>query len=324
MRFVPCVVLVVSKLVATACGADLFWNDDAGIHRLRGAAHVPPAVLFETFQTRGIAVDPAHDRLWWSDVLPLGSPLPGGVIRTGSIRRGPITNVVTHLTEPAGIALDSRGGRVYWSDLGDATHPSAIYSANLDGSDVQQLISGPSLSEIAGIALDLSHDKLYFTYVNPLVDSLLPGGIGRTDLDGSNLEPIVGGLGKPIGIAVDPAGGGIYWADARSLSPAGGSGVIQAAELDGDNVRTILGGLNVPYGAALDLAHQNVYWTDRETGKIQLTAMSGVLPFFQDAIRGLSAPTAIAIVPEPAGVAQMLLAISTIIAFWALARRLVF
>ena len=304
MRIIRLVAIVVAALgsAPAARGADLFWNDDAGIHRIRDSGPVGPHVLFETFETRGIAVDPANDRLWWSDVLPLGSPL-----RTGSMQGGAITDVVTRLTAPAGIALDSRRGRVFWSDLGDANHPSAIYSANLDGSDVQQLIKGPSLSDIAGIALDRTHDKLYFTFVNPLIDGLLAGGIARADLDGSNLEPIVGGLGKPLGIAVDAPGGGIYWADALSISPAGGNSAIQAADLDGQNPRTILGGLDVPNGVALDLTEQNVYWTDMGTGKIQLTVMSGSLPFFQDVV------TAIAIVPEPAGVTQMLLAASSIV-----------
>ena len=70
--------------VPSARGLDLFWNDDAGIHRSSGSGPVIPPVLFETFETRGIAADPASDRLWWSDVLPIGAPLPGG----GSPSRG--------------------------------------------------------------------------------------------------------------------------------------------------------------------------------------------------------------------------------------------
>lgn len=227
--------------------------------------------------------------------------MPGGVIRTRSTKGGAITDVVTHLTSPAGVALDARRGRIYWSDLGDANNASAIFSANVDGSDVQKLVSGVFISDIAGIALDPIHDKLYFTYINPLLDSLLTGGIARADLDGSNLEHIVGGQGKPVGIAVDPAGDGIYWADAMSFGPAGGGGAINAADLEGHNQRTILGGLNKPYGVALDLADQHVYWTDMGAGKIQRTVMSGMLPFFQDVLTGLTSPTAIVIVPTQPG-----------------------
>jgi hypothetical protein len=275
--------------------AELFWNDDDGIHRLVPDGPTRPALLFDTFETRGIAVDAPHDRLWWTDVLPLGSPLPGGVIRKASARGGPLEDVVRQLVAPAGVALDPRGGRIYWTDLGDANNPSAVFSAFADGSDARRIITDQWLAEIAGIAVDVPHRKLYFSYVNPLIDSLYPGGIARANLDGSNVEPIVGGLGKPIGVAVDPAGDGVYWADARKLSPAGGAGYIQAADLDGQHQRTILGGLDAPYGVALDLLRRDIYWTDAGAGKIQRTVMSGILPYFQDVVDGLHNPTAIAI-----------------------------
>ena len=116
--------------------------------------------------------------------MPLGSPLPGGVIRTGSTKGGDATDVVTHLTSPAGVTLNAGRDRIYWSDLGDSENASAIFSAKVDGSDVKTLVSEAFISEIAGIALDPIHDKLYFTYINPLLDSLLAGGIARADLDG--------------------------------------------------------------------------------------------------------------------------------------------
>ena len=323
MRIFHSIIVIVLALgsASSSSGLGLFWNDDRGIHRYLSSDPLGSPALFETFETRGMAVDPTNARLWWSDILPLGSPLPGGVIRTGSTKGGAITDVVTHLASPAGVALDARRGRIYWSDLGDVNNASAIFSANLDGSDVQKLVSGVFISDIAGIALDPIHDKLYFTYINPLIDSLLTGGIARADLDGSNLELIVGGQGKPIGIAVDAAGGGIYWADAMSISPAGGGGAIKAADLDGHNQRTILGGLNEPYGVALDLAEQNVYWTDMGTGKIQRTVMSGILPFFQDVLTGLTSPTAIVIVPEPTGITHSLLAAGGIAVAWCARRR---
>jgi DNA-binding beta-propeller fold protein YncE len=280
----------------TASAAELFWNDSTGIHRLNSDQPAGADAIFDTFEARGLAVDPSAQRLWWSDVLPLGAPIPGGVIRTGSATGGRSDNIVgPGLPAPAGVAVDVRRGKVYWTDLGDASSSSAVFSANLDGSDPQRIVSGPSFSEIAGIAIDPLRDKLYFTYINPLIDAVHTGGIARADLDGGNIEPLVGGLGKPIGIAVDPYGGQIYWADARELSAGGGDGRIQATDLDGQHIATILGGLDVPYGVALDLDERYVYWTDMGTGKIQRTGMPGVLPFFQDVVTGLKDPTALAI-----------------------------
>ena len=230
MRILFCVAVAALVAVPRALAVELFWNDDVGIHRVRPGDPVGLA-LFETFETRGIAVDVAGNRLLWSDILPLGAPLPGGVIRSGGPHGGEITNVVRDLTSPAGVALDSDRGKIYWTDLGDIEHPSAVFSSNLDGADAKQLISGQWLSEITGIAVDSQHASLYFTYVNPLLDSLYNGGIARADLDGSNVEAIVDGLVKPLGIAIDSQGGNIYWAHARGL---GGEldGAIEAADLD--------------------------------------------------------------------------------------------
>jgi len=303
MRVFHSIIVIVLALgsASSSSGLGLYWNDDRGIHRCLSSDPLGSPALYETFETRGMVVDPANAQLWWSDILPLGSPLPGGVIRTGSTQGGAITDVVTHLTSPAGVAVDARRGRIFWSDLGDVSNASAIFSANLDGSDVQKLVSSMFISDIAGLALDPIHDKLYFTYINPLIDGLLAGGIARAELDGTNLELIVGGQGKPIGITVDAAGGGIYWADAMSISPAGGNSAIKAADLDGQNQRIILGGLNVPYGVALDLAEQKVYWTDMGTGKVQRTVMSGILPYVEDVLTGLTSPTAIVFVPTLPG-----------------------
>jgi hypothetical protein len=279
--------------------AELFWNDAAGIHGgdLQGAER--PKLLYETFETRGLAVSEATDRLMWSDVLPLGALGPAGVIRSGSTQGGDVASVVSYLPQPAGVAIDDRHGKIYWTDLGDANNPSTVYAANLDGSEAKPLIRAAWLSDIAGIALDDMHDQLYFSYVNPLIDAIYTGGIARADLDGGNLAPVVGGLGEPIGVAVDPTGGNLFWADAWKPSMIGGlgegNGRIETATLEGKNQRTILGGLDSPYGVALDIGGGDVYWTNAGAGSIQRTSMSGALPYVEDVVTGLKDPTALAI-----------------------------
>ena len=304
-------------LVPQGLALELFWNDVEGIHRLR-SGDPTIAHLFQTFETRGIVVDGTKDRLLWSDILPLGGPLPGGVIRSASIHGGEITDVARHLTSPAGIALEPNSGKIYWTDLGDAAESSAVFSANTDGSDMQELISAEWLSEIEGIAIDSQRKHLFFTYVNPLLDGLFNGGIARAGLDGSNVEPIISGLLKPIGIALDSQSETIFWADAQGLG-GGLEGVINAADFDGQQRRTLLGGLDKPFGVALDLDARDIYWTDVASGRIQRTEMSGILPFFEDVVSGLDSLTAIAIVPEP-GVGTMAM-IGTLVVAWAIRRR---
>lgn len=282
----------------------LFWNSRGGIQRWIPQSGAPPQPLFGTFDNRGLAADRAGRRLVWSDNLPLGGPLPGGFVRTGLLRDGSIDNVASFQPAPAAVAFDAPRGRVYWSDTGNGLTPGGIFSANLDGSDRRTVVSEPWVAEVAGLALDADAGQLYFSYQNPLIDSLYTGGIARVSLDDGQLEPLVSGLAKPTGVAVASGKeGGLFWADAgfestRGFAP-GGDGSLQVADLDGQNVRTILGGLADPSGVALDPGQGLVYWSDAGTGKIQRTVMSGMLPYFEDVVSGLAGLTSLALAWTP-------------------------
>jgi hypothetical protein len=58
---------------------------------------------------------------------------------------GPIQILVSGLHEGIGIALDVRGGRMFFTDLG-----GNLYAARLDGSEMKLLQSG--LGSLTGIA----------------------------------------------------------------------------------------------------------------------------------------------------------------------------
>ncbi len=146
--------------------------------------------------------------------------------------------------------------KMYWSDRGSNT----IRRANLDGSDVQTLVSG--LSEIRGMALDLQHHMLYWADNGS-------NKIQRSLLDGSHVEDLVTqGLGFPAGIALDIAADKMYWADASTRK-------IQRANLDGTQVEDLVTGLGSPYFVTLDLQHSHLYWTDYGTDKIQRADLDG-------------------------------------------------
>ncbi|MCA9263162.1 MAG: PEP-CTERM sorting domain-containing protein [Planctomycetales bacterium] len=291
-------VVVFGLLTSRVEAIELVWSDQGGIHRFDTMGSAGAQQLFEAFDSRGVAFDAARGRLIWSDNLPLGAPLPGGVIRSGRLTGGAAEDLVNQLTFPADVAFDERRQRIIWTDLGDGAASSSIFASNADGSDARQRIRGDYLSEIQGVAIDQLHNKLYFSYVNPLIDSIFNGAIACADLkDLSNAEAVVGGLARPQGVAVNPETEELFWAEA-GLSEKGEDGSIMAARI-GESPRLLLGGLSEPDGITLDLANQDVYWTDRATGKIQRTGMSGALPFFQDVVTGLPSPTAITIVPEP-------------------------
>jgi hypothetical protein len=96
--------------------------------------------------------------------------------------------LLTGLPEPFGVALDTSGGKLYWTDLqGD------IRRANLDGTGQQTLVTGQNGN--AGIALDVAGGKMYWADQNT-------GAIRRANLDGSGQQTLVTGLNDPVGIAL--------------------------------------------------------------------------------------------------------------------------
>ena len=190
--------------------------------------------------------------------------------------------------------------KLYWSDWGT----DKIQRADLDGSNVEDLISGAGLDGPNGLSLDPAGGKIYW------VDAGTKK-VQRANLDGSGIEDLVTGQDLPFDLDLDVSGGKMYWtnsfpakirranldgsgaedlvtltiAGALALDVAGGKmywtdrgteGKIQRADLSGSNVEDLVtSGLTGPSGLALDIAGGKIYWTDRGTDKIQRADLSG-------------------------------------------------
>ena len=216
--------------------------------------------------------------------------------------------------QPAGAA------KLYWSDWGT----DKIQRADLDGSNVEDLVSGAGLNGPDGLSLDPAGGKIYWADAGT-------NKIQRANLDGSGVEDLVTGLGIPYGLGLDVAGGKIYWTNrqtgkiqranldgsgaedlvtsgltfpgALALDVAGGkmywtnpgATKIQRADLSGSNVEDLVtSGLRSPTGLALDVAGGKMYWTDRGSDKIQRADLSG--SNVQDLVTsGLSSPNGLAL-----------------------------
>ena len=180
-------------------------------------------------------------------------------LRVGGFTSGNYTlfvQSVQNLDAPVDPVTVARPTKIYWTgwDTGK------IQRANLDGSNVEDLVTGLHL--VVTLALDMASGKMYWI-------DLGPAKIQRANLDGSNVEDLVTGLESPIGLALDIAGGKMYWTD-RDL------GKIQRANLDGSNVEDLITtGILHPLGLALDIAGGKMYWTDLLTGKIQRANLDG-------------------------------------------------
>ena len=70
------------------------------------------------------------------------------------------------------------GQKMYWAEI----QSDSIKRANLDGSNVEELVSG--LADPLGIALDAAAGKMYWTDTGF-------GSITRANLDGSDVEDLV-------------------------------------------------------------------------------------------------------------------------------------
>ena len=151
--------------------------------------------------------------------------------------------------------------QMYWTSPVDGV----IYRANLDGTNVEPLVSG--LDVPVDLALDVAGGQMYWT--SPGQD-IGQGIIYRAALDGSNIETLVTGLEEPGGLALDVAGGQMYWTD-------GFEHIIYRADLDGTNVEPLVSDQEPVGGLALDVAGGQIYWTafDWETFGIYRADLDG-------------------------------------------------
>jgi len=182
----------------------------------------------------------AAAKMYWAD---------GQSIQRADLDGARQETLVDKLSSAYGVALDVDAGKVYWTRNEADERVAAVRRANLDGSAVEDLIvklPGPT----TGIALDLKAGKMYWGFVDPRIDGLLAGFILRSNLDGSDMQTVTGGLHSPCGIALDTEAGKLYWTD---RSPLPGAGTIWRADLDGSNREPLVPGQLSPGAIALDL-----------------------------------------------------------------------
>ena len=105
----------------------------------------------------------------------------------------------TDVTEPDTLEVDTKNGKVYWTNMGVgaffeesiAPNDGSISRANLDGSNVEIVVPTGITTTPKQIALDVDNGKMYWAdrgdvgkqYVNPKVM--------RANLDGTNVETII-------------------------------------------------------------------------------------------------------------------------------------
>ncbi len=207
----------------------------------------------------GIAIDSTEGKVYWVDHAR------HGIQRANLDGTGIETLISAADTQsPADLVLDLSAGKMYWTGYA----MNSVRRANLDGSNVEDYITG--LSSPNTVVLDVPGNKIYWTSgastyranlddlsnteelfagtarshatFHPSLEKMFLAGGGSVrcgNLDGSDLQTLVTGLGSPGGIELDIHGGKMYWRDWSTDK-------IQRANLDGSDVEDVVTGVHDP------------------------------------------------------------------------------
>lgn len=187
------------------------------------------------------------------------------------------------------ITVDPIAGKLYWTNVTEGT----IKSADLDGSNIQTILSGLDLPR--GIVLDGSTNTLFWAeagITNP--------GIRSVSL---NEEPLVvtvidtSTVVSPYHIALDIERQYVYWVDNASTAKQ-----ISRIKYDGSGIETVITDVYVKQvaGLALDSSGNTLYWSDFEDDLIYSADAAAEDQNVQIVyeISGDSTPWAIAVDPQ--------------------------
>ncbi len=224
-----------------------------------------PPKLFYLGQAKVFSLDPAGGSpVTLVDDTPKGGARPTGV--------------------NDGIAVDSRTGQIYWTNMGRASDRDGyIMRCERDGSGVTTIVKKGKTFTPKQLKLEEASGKLYWSDREGMA-------IQRCNLDGSELETIVI-TGDPVqnkgeqarwcvGIAIDPARGHIYWTQKGGDNAF--QGVIRRANIqmpagarasNRSDIVTMFSRLPEPIDLDLDLSTRTIYWTDRGDNTVSSAPM---------------------------------------------------
>ncbi len=196
---------------------------------------------------RGVAVDAASDRVYFTDRMSGGS---FGVLQSVPLAGGVAQAHVSGLNRPADLRLDWAGRTLYWCEENGGLIRKGALPEGLGVLVPQAVFSG--LSSPYFLDFDATRQKLYWgTSGNSLFSGPLGGGIPDNALytTGQNMR----------GVCVDAAAGVIYWVERD------GPRAIRRQPLSGGAIQDVYTGLDTPHGLVLDLSARKIYWVDTGT-----------------------------------------------------------
>ncbi|XP_076032620.1 low-density lipoprotein receptor-related protein 4-like isoform X2 [Oratosquilla oratoria] len=201
------------------------------------------------------------------------------IFRSSLQGRGIKKLITSGISAVEGLAVDSTGRKLYWTDL----HRKSVEVSEMDGSNRRVLFY--DLDRPRAIVTHYPTGSLFWTDWsdgNPRIE--------KAHMDGEYREIFIGtNVGWPNGLSICWDTKVLYWTDAKTDS-------IQAINLDGTNRRPIVKDIRHPYGVAV--LGNMVYWTDWETKALH-RAEKDKGQFITVVRRGLAGLMDIKAVPGP-------------------------
>ncbi|MHC5111840.1 MAG: SMP-30/gluconolactonase/LRE family protein, partial [Planctomycetota bacterium] len=222
--------------------------------------------LYETVSTsRSIVVDPDTGMMTWS----VGATIYRAAM-DGSSTEFEEQIIGDSLSTIYNIKYHRPSGKMYWTSTefgigellrADIDIPLGQTVVNRD--DIELLITGGSMFDARGLAIDDSSDLVYWT-------DRLDDVVRRSNLDGEEVVDLVTiGLVNPSGMALDTDAGKMFWADFSENN-------IKRTDLSGANVENVITDvLSSPVSVAVDRCTNRLYWADNGTDRIQRSNLAG-------------------------------------------------
>jgi DNA-binding beta-propeller fold protein YncE len=200
------------QIILDKKGGKLYWCDREGMRVMRcnldgsqletliEAGHGEADSRDQTRWCVGLAIDPKHQKIYWTQKGPDNAGL-GRIYRANvevpagqtAANRSDIEIFFDGLPEPIDLELDHKSRVLYWTDRGDPPRGNTVNRASIDNKPAEPEIVVTHLMEGIGIALDVPNDRMFVTD--------FAGSVYSARLDGSGERNFLYAQGNLTGIA---------------------------------------------------------------------------------------------------------------------------
>ncbi|KAL0935799.1 low-density lipoprotein receptor YWTD [Colletotrichum truncatum] len=222
----------------------------------------------------GIVIDHGNGHMYWTNMGTSFKSNSGSIERAnldGSRRIHIVPPGTTGVFTPKQITIAKQTRKLYWCDR----EGMKVMRANLDGSDIEILVSTGSTDEdrldqrnwCVGIAVDEKRGFFYWTQKGPSKGNqgrIFRAPVQPREVKQKDIEVVFDKLPEPIDLEFDEESGTLYWTD-RGDPPTGNS-LNRAAVAVGGQPQTLAIRLHETIGLALDKNSDMVYVTDLSGG----------------------------------------------------------